>query len=228
VSQTPGEIRDTTERVPPGDFAIARIAERYEGRWLRGYVRGKLRGDPVYAAGLALLKDSPLPVLDVGCGIGLFACWLREHGHTAPIHGCDVDAEKIAQARRATASYPAVTFHHGEAMEAHGHVVVFDVLHLLSATEQQTLLTRIAATLPPAACCLLRTTIRDGSWRFWITRAEDWWLRASRWMNADARHYATVEEVCAPFRARGFACEVRPLWSGTPFNSYLFVIQARP
>ena len=208
---------------------IERIARRYHGRWLCGYVRGKLRHDPIYAAGLGLLKDSPLPVLDVGCGVGLFACWLREHGCAIPIHGCDLDAGKIAKAQHATASYPKVTFHIGEAADRHGgrgNVVVFDVLHLLSAAQKQTLLTHLAATLPPGGCCLIRTTIRDGSWRFWITRVQDWWLRASRWMNSDAVHYATIEEVCAPFRARGCTCEVRPLWTGTPFNSHLFVFRA--
>jgi hypothetical protein len=73
---------------------IARIVSRYEGRWLRGYVRGKLRHDPIYAAGLELLKDSPRPVLDVGCGIGLLACWLRAlpraqlHWRGAPALDC--------------------------------------------------------------------------------------------------------------------------------------------
>ena len=46
---------------------IERIARRYEGRWLQGYARGKLRGDPVFAAAFELLKDAPLPVLDI-CG----------------------------------------------------------------------------------------------------------------------------------------------------------------
>jgi 2-polyprenyl-3-methyl-5-hydroxy-6-metoxy-1,4-benzoquinol methylase len=214
----------------PRDAAIARIASRYEGRWLRGYVRGKLRGDPIYDAGLALLKDSPLPVLDVGCGIGLFACWLREHGCAMPIHGVDLDEGKIAQARRATARYADVSFEASDAASGQpprGHVVVFDTLHLLSAPQQRALLERLAHELPDGACCLIRTTVRDGSWRFFATRVEDWWLRASRWMNSDARHYATIDEVCAPFRARGCAGEVRLLWVGTPFNSYLFILRRR-
>jgi 2-polyprenyl-3-methyl-5-hydroxy-6-metoxy-1,4-benzoquinol methylase len=205
---------------------IARIASRYRGRWLQGYIRGKLGSDPVYVAGLDRLKDSPLPVLDVGCGVGLLACWLREHGCTMPIHGVDFDAGKIAAAQRATTGLRDVTFAVGDAAEvrAHrGHIVLFDVLHFLDAAAQRALLGTIAAALAPGACCLLRTTIRDRSWRFRITRLEDRCLHAMRWMRAGARHYATVEEVCAPFREHGCACEVRPLWAGTPFNSYLFV-----
>ena len=51
-------------------------------------------------------------------------------------------------------------------------------------------------------------------------------VKAIRWMRSGVVHYPVAEEVCAPFRARGFACEVRPLWGGTPFNSHLFVFRA--
>jgi 2-polyprenyl-3-methyl-5-hydroxy-6-metoxy-1,4-benzoquinol methylase len=208
---------------------IARIAALYPGRWLRGYVRGKLRSDPIYAEGVALLKDSALPVLDVGCGVGLFACWLREHGCAMPVHGYDLDAEKIAKAQRATASYDSVTFQAGDATRdagQRGNLVVFDVLHFFAPEERRVMLERFAEMVPAGGRCVIRTTIGDGSWRFRITRVEDWLLRAIRWMNSDAVHYPAIEEICAPFRERGFECEVRPLWGGTPFNSYLFVFRA--
>ncbi len=208
---------------------IARIAGRYEGRWLQGYVRGKLRSDPVYEATRELLTGSSLPVLDVGCGVGLFACWLREHGCEMPIHGFDLDGQKIAKAQRATASYKDVTFHASDAAQEtgrRGNVVIFDVLHFFGAAPRRLLLDRMAALVPADGCCIIRATVGDRSWRFAVTRVEDWLLRAIRWMPSDAVHYPTVEEVCTPFRERGFSCEVRPLWAGTPFNSYLFVFGA--
>jgi hypothetical protein len=45
-------------------------------------------------------------------------------------------------------------------------------------------------------------------------------------MKSGAVHYPTIEEVVAPFRARGFTWEVRPLWGRTPFNSHLFILRA--
>ncbi len=208
---------------------IDRIARLYRGRWTQGYVRGKLGSDPVYGAAAAVLKDSPLPVLDVGCGMGLFACYLRESGATMPVTGYDFDERKIVQARRALACYAGVEFFAADAA-AHegqrGNVVIFDVLHYLDAAEQSAFLGRMAAAIPPGGCCVIRVTLRDGSWRFRVTQAEECWLRAIRWMKFAARHFPTAEEVCAPFRARGFECETRPLWGRTPFNSHLFVFRA--
>jgi len=224
------EAAGRKKRVDPvSDAIIARIAQRYQGRWRQGYVRGKLGTDPIYAAGLDLLRDSPTPVLDVGCGVGLLACWLREHGCRMPVHGFDLDAKKIAEAQRATADYGGVTFAAGDATEAAGqcgHVVVFDVLHFFAPAPRRAMLERFAALVPPGGFCIIRTTVGDRSWRFFVTRIEDWLLGAIRWMQSDAVHYPAIEEVCAPFRERGFACEVRPLWGRTPFNSYLFVFRA--
>jgi hypothetical protein len=44
-------------------------------------------------------------------------------------------------------------------------------------------------------------------------------------MKRTERHYPSIDEVTAPFRARGLSVEVRPLWGRTPFNSYLFVVR---
>ena len=78
---------------------IDRIARQFTGRWRQGYVRGKLRSDPAYEAVFERLKDLPQPVLDVGCGLGLLAFYLRERGFTPPVVGVDFDAEKIASAQ---------------------------------------------------------------------------------------------------------------------------------
>ncbi len=211
---------------------IDAIAGQYEGRWLQGYARGKLRGDPVFAAAFELLKDAPLPVLDVGCGLGLFEFYLRERGFTAPLAGFDFDAAKIAQAQRiATAEYREVTFTVGNVDDAlpaavPGHVVIFDVLHYLDAPTQRRLLERVAARIAPGGLCLIRATPRDASWRFRVTQAEEWFIRAIRWMKSGAVHFPTTAEIVAPFAARGFTAEVRPLWGRTPFNSHLFVLRA--
>lgn len=78
----------------------------------------------------------------------------------------------------------------------------------------------------PGAYCLVRDTLRDESWRFRVTQGEEMLLRVSAWMRSGAVHYPEVDDVMAPFRARGFECAVHPLWGGTPFNSYLFTFRA--
>lgn len=220
-----------------------RIARQYKGRWRQGYVRGKLRSDPAYAAAFDRLRDSPLPLLDLGCGIGLLEFYLRERGFTAPLRGVDFDAKKIAEAQRiAAAHYPDVQFAVADVARAdvvtgtaprwqdgageRGHVVILDLLHYLAEGAQLPLLEQVADRVAPGALCLIRATPRDASWRFRVTQLEEFFIRASRWIRSEARHYLTREEICAPFLARGFACEVRPLWGRTPFNSHLFICRA--
>ncbi|MDR3402889.1 MAG: class I SAM-dependent methyltransferase [Chthoniobacter sp.] len=206
-----------------------RIADHFEGRWLRGYTRGKLRRDPIFGAAFELLKDSPLPVLDVGCGVGLFEFYLRERGFLPPLVGVDFDAGKIAKAQLiAGRTYGDITFTVGDVLatgDFRGHVVLFDVLHYLPAARQTALLEQLADHVAPGALCLIRATPRDTNWRFRFTQVQEFLLRATQWMKSGAIHYPTIEEITAPFRARGFTCEVRPLWGRTPFNSYLFVLR---
>lgn len=212
---------------------IDRIARRYEGRWLQGYARGKLRGDPVFRAAFDLLRNESRPVLDIGCGIGLLEFYLRECGFTAPLTGFDFDAKKIAVAERIAAPhYPGIRFMVGEAAQTFpgepGHVVLFDVLHYLDAAAQRVLLNRVAERVAPDALCLIRETPRDRSWRFRLTQLEELFLHAILWMKSHAVHFPAVRDITAPFVQRGFSAEVRPLWGRTPFNSHLFIFRAPP
>ena len=215
-----------------GRPSMENIARLYRDPLVRGYVRGKLKGDPVFAAAFDLLHAHPLPVLDIGCGMGLFEFYLRERGFNEPLTGLDFDERKIRKARWAAAKQPysGLTFTTGHALESldhhHGHVVMFDVLHYLDASQQARLLARIATQVAPGGYCLIRDALRDKSWRFRATAFGEFFISAVSWQKSRAVHYPTVEETCAPFLARGFTSEVKPLWGGTLFNSYLFTFRA--
>src|ERR1700682_5527064 len=60
--------------------ACARVAARFPRGWLRSYAKSKLRRDPIFPEAYELLHDSKGPLLDVGCGVGLLAFYLRERG----------------------------------------------------------------------------------------------------------------------------------------------------
>ncbi|HEX5340494.1 MAG TPA: class I SAM-dependent methyltransferase, partial [Gammaproteobacteria bacterium] len=165
-------------------------------------------------------------VLDVGCGIGLFAHYLRATGCDAGYLGIDLDAHKIQLAQRAAQGSHGIRFEHAscETLPAwHGHVVILDTLHYLAADTQHELLRAAAARIAPGAALIVRSVLRDASWRFGITRLEESFMRSIRWMRYRVQHYPEFDELETPLRAAGLTVEIQPLWGRTPFNSYLIV-----
>jgi 2-polyprenyl-3-methyl-5-hydroxy-6-metoxy-1,4-benzoquinol methylase len=205
-----------------------RIAALYEGRTLQGYVRWKVRYDPIYEGVRDAVRDVTTPLVDLGCGVGLLPVYLREHGFAAPIVGIDFDERKIAAARRATAGYANVQFRTGDARdplpEGHG-VLILDILHYFDSASQRRILENAAASVPRGGVVVIRQGLRDASWRHRLTALVDAIGRGIRWMRAETLNYPTREEVLAPFH--DCDVEVRPFWGGTPYNNYLFVLRRR-
>jgi SAM-dependent methyltransferase len=200
----------------------ADLAARYPTRFLRAYVRGKLRYDPVYEAVAERLQGNDDPLLDVGCGIGVLPLFLRARGFEAPIRGVDHDERKVAVAR---AVVPDVDFRVADARtairDATGTVLMLDLLHYFRAGEQAEML---AAAAAQAKTVILRDAIRDASWRYRLTYAQESFSRAVRWLRAERLHFAARDEVMQPFGS-AFTAEVVPLYGRTPFNNYLFVFK---
>jgi 2-polyprenyl-3-methyl-5-hydroxy-6-metoxy-1,4-benzoquinol methylase len=216
------------EAVDQKEIAI-RIAARFRKPWHRDYARAKLRMDPVYAAAAATFGASETPLLDIGCGLGLLGCYLRERGFRGDYLGLDFDPKKIAAARTMVAPYERLAFEDSRAQSLPpfaGHVALIDVLHYLERDEQQALLHDAAARVVPGACLIVRSVLRDRSWRFRATVVEEFVLHATRWMRSPARHYPLREEIEGPLRAAGLDADVRPLWGNTPFNSFVMVARA--
>lgn len=206
---------------------IDNIAAQFRGQWYRGYVRGKLRLDPAYAAVAELVATSDEGVLDIGCGLGLLGFYLRATRSKVRYLGIDFDTPKVAEARRvAEATGSDLVFEIGDAdtLPAFtGNVVMLDVLHYLPMASQQKLLHEAAARTATDASLIVRTVLRARSWRFHATRIEEYFLHAFHWMRSPARHYPDRAEIAAPLAAAGLSVEVRPLWGHTPFNSYLII-----
>lgn len=202
------------------------VSRRYPGRWLQGYVRGKLKTDPVYAAAIQVIRAQRAPVLDVGCGIGLFAHYLHGVGCDVDYLGIDLDAAKIRIAQQAAHDISGVSFKHlsCESLPAwQGHVVILDTLHYLTAAAQQALLRAAAARVAPGATLIIRSVLRDNSWRFGVTRFEELFMRSVRWMRYGVQHYPNAGELRVPLADAGLMVTITPLWGRTPFNSYLMI-----
>ena len=202
------------------------ISRRYTGRWLQGYAHGKLRSDPVYAAAAAEIGACPAPVLDVGCGIGLLAHYLHAAGCRVPYLGVDVDALKIDSARLAMHDVPDVHFEAGSCETLapwQGHVLMLDILHYLDERIQRELLHAAAERVAPGAALVIRTVLRDHSWRFAATRIEEFFIHRSHWIRLGTRDYPRLEDLQSTLSETGLNPEVTPLFGRMPFNSYLLI-----
>ncbi len=211
------------------ESACAQVVSLFRGRWLKGYVRGKLRTDPMYDAVFERLRGSPLPILDIGCGVGILPFYLRQRGLCQPMTGVDCDAGRIAVAQRIAAEhYRNLSFIHQDArtpIEFQGQVAMLDVLHYLNDDDQRQLLNNISEGVAPGGAAVIRECRRDSSNRFKLTNVEEHIARALRWYKGRIISFPTAQTIAQPFRARGFREEILPMWGATPFNNYLFVFR---
>ena len=207
------------------------IARCYAPVAQRQYVRWKLACDPVYAAVDELLAGTTLPLLDVGCGIGLLGQYLHALGRLPGYVGLDHDLRKISAARLAAQSVglqQQMQFHPTDVASLppiQGNVALLDVLHYLPAPGQQAMLAAALQHLAPGGRLIIRNVLREPNWRFHATRVEEFFLRRSGWIPGGAQHYPTAMELRLPLENAGLDVRITPLRGRTPFNSYLIVAQ---
>ena len=235
---------------PPA--ALVRAASAYyrpAGRFALHSARGKLAGDPVYAA---VLREGLLPagghLLDLGCGQGLLAAWLlaaQAHhalgqgwpqGWPAPpglsaYTGVEVNPQEVRRARAAFALDTGIPLRvvHGDIRDvdygAPHAIALLDVLHYLDRAAQERVLQRARAALRPGGRLLMR--IGDGAAGFGCTFSKAFdstvaLLRRRRWIRLHCRPAAEWSR-----HLQALGCSVRrlPQAAGTPFANVLLIAQ---
>jgi 2-polyprenyl-3-methyl-5-hydroxy-6-metoxy-1,4-benzoquinol methylase len=212
--------------------ACARVATQFRSKWLRHYVRGKLRSDRIFPAAYELLRSSTEPILDVGCGVGLLAFYLRERACPQPVLGLDVDARKIRYGSRIAADhYRDIEFRFQDIQAAlpnfSGNVALFDVLHYLPVEEQQALLQHLADCVAPGGFLIIRDCPRERRLRYSITWFAEKFAQAISWNISGALHFPSRRSINDVFGAAHFDRETRPLWGASPFNNHIFIFRRR-
>jgi len=155
------------------EAAVLRTARRYAEAKpaMRYYVRFKLLLDPLAEQLAAAFRrfvprptpERPLSVLDAGTGRGQYVLLLHELGLVSQSTAFDHDAEKIAVAAGAKVDLPATfevrDLRHGPYPPC-DVVLLLDVLHYLSAAEQQEVVALAASALVPGGHMIVRETDR--------------------------------------------------------------------
>jgi SAM-dependent methyltransferase len=229
VQQSHATKNGSSERAH--EDACARVAARFGERWLRMYARRKLRTDPIFPTSFELFRNSRERLIDLGCGVGLLALYLRERNFSAPISALDRDRRKIARASNAARGrYHNLDFIEQDACEAFvpsGNVVLFDLLHYLRPNDQMRLLERLAARIAPGGMLVIRDCPCDRNARFWLTGFAERFAQCITWNMKTPLHFPTRERIFGAFAPERFSGSVEPLWGGTPFNNHLFIFRRR-
>ena len=218
---------------------------RNAGRFAYHFARGKLRTDPVYRAILELgLLLGRARVLDLGCGQGLLASWLKaaERCYTrgswprtwppAPralsTRGIELKARDVERARRALGAGSEVSQAdiRDTAFGAVDAVVILDVLHYMPPQAQLEVLKRVRAALPLRGLLLLRVGDAGGGLRFRWGQCSDKLVMLLRGHSLVAQHCRSVAQWRVLLRECGFDSEAKPMSQGTPFANVLLIAHA--
>lgn len=231
--------------VPAGLVAAAAAPYRAAGRYAWHFARGKLGGDPAYAA---LLRPGLIPdgarVLDLGCGQALLASWLHAAAarhvcgdwpagwpappRPGPYRGIELMAQDVARAQAALAPLGAqariecadlrqVAF--GQADVA----VILDVLHYMDFAAQAEVLDRVCAALAPYGTLLLRVGDAAAGLRFRISLWVDRLVTRAHGHRLGALHCRPLADWIGALTARGCTVQALPMSAGTPFANVLLV-----
>ncbi|WP_425599479.1 class I SAM-dependent methyltransferase [Noviluteimonas dokdonensis] len=219
--------------MPPADalrIARAFLPDRWYGnRALYYYARVKMRTDPLYPGVIDALRGTTAPLLDLGCGIGLLAHALRSNGVSMAYRGVDIDAPKIAQAKRgaARAGLQGVAFDVVDlaaGMPAHsGSVAILDVLQFVPPQAQDACLDAAIASITPGGKLVIRTGLDDGSTRARTTRRIDVLSKYIHWMPSAPTAYPEADALRAKLEGAGLRATFTPLYGNTPFNNWRIV-----
>jgi 2-polyprenyl-3-methyl-5-hydroxy-6-metoxy-1,4-benzoquinol methylase len=215
-------------KTAPNQIATAFLPER--GHYY--YARIKLSTDPVYAAARLALSATALPVLDIGCGIGLLSHILAAAGLVTGYLGLDHDAGKLGVARAAAerkslhrTRFEVFDLTRSGLPAQPGNVVMLDVLHYLAPDNQRELLRSAVAQLVPGAKLIIRTGLGDRSWRARLTHFTDGLGHSMSWMKSPPLWYPQRQQIEDAFKGSGLRVDFKPLWGRTPFNNWLVIAQ---
>jgi len=186
--------------------------------------------------------DVPTVLLDIGCGQGLMLALLAEVrrdlragtwvGPPAPCFDTMIGIEtrpRVAAFARAALEGEAEVLTldaRGTGLPAADVILLFDVLHLMPADDQERVLAAVLKSLRPGGIVVIREADAGAGWPFAVVRGGNRIkaLAVGEWRQTF--HFRSSTEWIASLDRLGFSAEVRAMGQGTPFANVLFRARA--
>jgi len=169
------------------------------------------------------------PVLDIGCGFGLFSLY---YAATAPgrlVRGLDLNARRIAMARRAAwrLGLDNVAYEQGDARDFKGDSEVaaaymLDIVHHVPAPTVPSLLAQLRRCLAPGGVLLVKDVDTRPAPKRWFT----WTLDRLMAPRTPVRYWST-EELTAALECAGFRVRRHLMVDLLPYPHVLYICEAR-
>jgi 2-polyprenyl-3-methyl-5-hydroxy-6-metoxy-1,4-benzoquinol methylase len=169
------------------------------------------------------------PVLDIGCGFGLFSLY---YAATAPgrfVRGLDLNARRIAMARRAALrlGLDNVAYEQGDARDFKGDTelaaaYMLDIVHHVPAPTVPSLLAQLRRCLAPGGVLLVKDVDTRPAPKRWFT----WTLDRLMAPRTPVRYWST-EELTAALERAGFRVRRHLMVDLLPYPHVLYICEAR-
>lgn len=208
--------------------AVRRIIRAYDDPLVRTYcwVRfGILRQRFLDEIGQYLPAEGP--VLDIGCGFGLFSLYYASVGPRRFLRGLDVSARRVAMARAAAArlGLDNVAYEQADARDFKGDgevaaAYMLDIVHHVPAAAVPPLLGSLHRALAPGGCLLVKDVDTHPAPKRWFT-----WLLDRAMAPATPVHYWPADALTAALHATGFRVRRHLMVDVLPYPHVLYVCE---
>jgi cyclopropane fatty-acyl-phospholipid synthase-like methyltransferase len=209
---------------------VKRIIRAYDDPVVRAYcwVRfGILRQRFLDEIGQYLPDEGP--VLDIGCGFGLFSLYYAATGPRRLLRGLDLSPRRVAQARRAAArlGLDNVTYEVTDARDFKGDgevsaAYMLDIVHHVPPASVPPLLRALRQSLPPGARLLVKDVDTRPAPKRWFT-----WLLDRAVAPTTPVHYWSAEALTRALTEAGFGVYRHLMVDLLPYPHVLYVCEAR-
>lgn len=208
--------------------AVRRIIRAYDDPLVRAYcwVRfGILRQRFLDEIGQYLPADGP--VLDIGCGFGLFSLYYASVAPGRFLRGLDLNGRRVAMARAAAArlGIENVAYEQADARDFKGDgevaaAYMLDIVHHVPPASVPPLLGRLHRVLAPGGCLLVKDVDTQPAPKRWFT-----WLLDRAMAPATPVHYWPADALAAALHAAGFRVRRHLMVDVLPYPHVLYVCE---